>query len=204
MIRLTHSLTLVCLLYGVLVTSPRVLNAKHLQGMKRWELAARGPNTEGEARRATDTAAPAKVRNITFSNPKASRAYARLRELASFCLTRLQSSMWMVRPFLKSSLTPVHHGLAFSLSAEHRMRQDRCGFIQRSSNHPSPDSFLAILLVLPSWTSRKHRRPYSLVRFSLYCRLFRDKLNSACYRLSGGPGCSSLEGMLKENGVSSH
>jgi hypothetical protein len=101
--RLSHALTLVGLLCGMLVTSPRVLNAKRLEGVKRWEphKFGRGPSAEGEARRAMDTAAPSRVKNITFSNPKASRAYARLGELASLCLTRLQSSSWMVPPFLK-------------------------------------------------------------------------------------------------------
>jgi hypothetical protein len=131
--RLRNTFTLLGLLCGVLVSS---LNAKRLEGVKRWEPSARGPSAEGEARRAMDTAAPPRVKNITFSNPKASRTCARLGELASLCLTtRFQSSSWMVRPFLKSTLTSDHHGLAFSLSAEHRMRQDRCGFSRRSSNH---------------------------------------------------------------------
>ena len=166
MIRLRHTLTLVGLLCGVLVTFPRVLNAKHLEGVKRWE-----PSAEGEARRATDTAAPARVKNITFSNPKASRAYVGLGELESLCLTRFQSSSWMVRPFQKSTLTSAHHGLAFSLSVEIRMRQNRCGFSRRSFKLLYPDSFLAILLVFPSWTTRKPGQPYSLVGYSYYCRL---------------------------------
>ena len=147
--RLSHPLTLVGLLCGVLVTSPRLLNARQLNGMRHWELPGRGTSTEGEERRDTD-AAPPRVKNITFSNPKASRAYARLEELASLRLTRFQSSTWMVRRFLKSHLTSVHHGRAFSLSAEHRMRQDRCGFSRRSSttslNFISSYSFGSFLL----------------------------------------------------------
>jgi len=91
MMHLTHTLALVGLFCGVFfaepvaarVTSSGVLNAKHLEAVKRRELSARGPNAEGEVRRATDTAAPPRVKNITFSNPKASRTYAGLGELAS-------------------------------------------------------------------------------------------------------------------------
>ena len=129
--RLSHTLTLlVGLLCGVFVTSPTVLNAsaKHLHGLN--HRFAHGPSAKVEVLRDTDGAVPAGVKNITFSNPKASRTYARLGELASLCLTPLQSSTWMVGPFLTSSSTSVRHGLAFSLSAEHRMRQERCGFIE--------------------------------------------------------------------------
>ncbi len=137
--RLTHTLALVGLLCGVLfaepvaarVTSQKFPDVKRLEAGKRWELSARGPNARGEARRATNTAAPPRVKNITFSNPKASRAYARLGELASLCLTRSQNSSWMVRPFLKSALTSVHLGLASSLSAQQQMSQERCGFSRK-------------------------------------------------------------------------
>ncbi|KAI9428416.1 hypothetical protein H4582DRAFT_2067469, partial [Lactarius indigo] len=78
--RLTHTLTLVGLLCGVLsagpvaarITPPKLLSAKHLEAVK---LSTRGPNAQGEARRATDTAAPPRVKNITFSNPKASQFF---------------------------------------------------------------------------------------------------------------------------------
>ncbi len=82
MIRLTRTLALVGLLYVALFaaepvaardTSVGFLNKKRHEAIKRWGLSARGPNSAGNARRATDTPAPPRVKNITFSNPKASR-----------------------------------------------------------------------------------------------------------------------------------
>jgi hypothetical protein len=83
--RLSHTLTLITLLCGMLVAEnvaalvdPGVLHAKRLEALKPWEPSSRSPSSEGEARRAADTAAPSRVKNITFSNQKASRAYIRL------------------------------------------------------------------------------------------------------------------------------
>jgi hypothetical protein len=83
--RLTHTLTLVVLLCGVLVAEtvavrvdPGTLHTKRLEGVKRLDHSARSPSPGGEARRAADTAAPPRVKNITFTNQKASRAYVRL------------------------------------------------------------------------------------------------------------------------------
>ncbi len=82
MARLTRTLALVGLLYAALFaaepvaardTSVGYLNTKRHEAVKRWELSARGPNSAGNARRSTDTPAPPRVKNITFSNPKASR-----------------------------------------------------------------------------------------------------------------------------------
>jgi carboxypeptidase D len=85
MIRLLHALVLVSLLCGPLFsepvaardTSPRSLNTKRLEAAKRRE-SAHSRNGASNARRATDTSAP---KNITFSNPKASGAYARVHTL---------------------------------------------------------------------------------------------------------------------------
>lgn len=87
--RLTHTLTLVALLCGVLfeeyfaarANSLGVLNANPLKAMKQQKLSTRGQGTGDEARRSTDTAEPPRVKNITFSNQDASRAYPRLGEL---------------------------------------------------------------------------------------------------------------------------
>ncbi|KAI0280491.1 alpha/beta-hydrolase [Russula aff. rugulosa BPL654] len=43
--------------------------------MKRWEHSARGRNGAGDFRRATDISPPSRVKNITFTNPKASEFY---------------------------------------------------------------------------------------------------------------------------------
>jgi carboxypeptidase D len=80
-IRLGHALVLVSLLCGTLLlepvaardTSPRSLNTKRLEALKLRESA--------NARRATDTSAPSGVKNFTFTNPKASGAYAGIHAL---------------------------------------------------------------------------------------------------------------------------
>jgi len=65
--------------HGVLVaardTSPEYLNAKRLEAVERWRRSARDQTGASNARRATDTSTPPRVKNITFSNPKASQFY---------------------------------------------------------------------------------------------------------------------------------
>ncbi len=65
MLIITLALALVALAVASRDTSLRSLNAKRHQAVERWELSARGAGTN--ARRAPT------VKNITFSNPKASR-----------------------------------------------------------------------------------------------------------------------------------
>jgi hypothetical protein len=85
MIRLGKALTLVSLLCATIFSGPvvarhpplRSLSAKHLEAVKLRETSARRAGA-GNARRATETPTPSGVKNITFSNPKASGAYARL------------------------------------------------------------------------------------------------------------------------------
>jgi hypothetical protein len=93
MARLSRALALLSLLGGTLFVgtaahaidpSLRSLNAKRLEAAKRWEYSARGRNGAGDLRRATDTSPPSRVKNITFTNPKASSAYSRAPP--SFCL----------------------------------------------------------------------------------------------------------------------
>jgi hypothetical protein len=118
MTRLSHALVLFSLLYGTLFLGPvaargtslRSLNAKRLEIVKHRELSDHGRSGAGNARRATDTS-PSRVKNITFSNPKASGALPGF-TLSSLHLMHFQSSGWMVRPFQKSTLILARHGRA--------------------------------------------------------------------------------------------
>jgi carboxypeptidase D len=85
MIRLGNVLTLLSLLSTTVFSGPvvarhpvlRSLSAKHLEAVERVETSARQAGADN-ARRATETSTPSGVKNITFSNPKASGAYARV------------------------------------------------------------------------------------------------------------------------------
>jgi hypothetical protein len=90
MARLSRALALLSLLGGTLLvgtvaramtgSSLGSLNAKRLEVAKRRsEYSSRGNG--GALRRAADTSPPSRVKNITFTNPKASGAYARVHAL---------------------------------------------------------------------------------------------------------------------------
>jgi hypothetical protein len=105
--------------HGVLVaardTSPEYLNAKRLEAVERWRRSARDQSGASNARRATDTSAPPRVKNITFSNPKASREYnPNLKSIRTPSSRRLmcflKSSTSMARPFLSSTLMLARRG----------------------------------------------------------------------------------------------
>jgi hypothetical protein len=100
MARLSRALALLSLLGGTLFVgtaartvgpSLRSLNAKRLEAAKRWEHSARGRNGAargGDTSRATDTSPASRVKNITFTNPKASGAYARVYALPRLFVSR--------------------------------------------------------------------------------------------------------------------
>ena len=109
MIRLGKALTLVSLLSATIFSGPAVaswhssispgsLSAKRLKAVKLREAPARRSGA-GNVRRAGETSTHSGVKNITFSNPKASGAYYYLVH-ASFVLSyRVQSSTWTVEAF---------------------------------------------------------------------------------------------------------
>jgi len=70
-----------------------------LEAVERGETSARQAGVDN-ARRATETSTPSGVKNITFSNPKASGAYARVHTSFVFFSHCVQSSTWMVEAFL--------------------------------------------------------------------------------------------------------
>jgi hypothetical protein len=77
---LSHALVLFSLLYGLfwrpVTARDTSLRVKRLEVAKHWESSSRSRNSANKVRRATDTSAPPRVKNITFSNPRASGAYA--------------------------------------------------------------------------------------------------------------------------------
>ena len=103
MIRLGKALTLVSLLCATIFSGPvvawglsqRSLSTKRLEAVKRGETSARRAN----ARRATEISTSSGVKNITFSNPKASGAYPRVHASSVFLSHCVQSSTWTVEAF---------------------------------------------------------------------------------------------------------
>ena len=119
MIRLTCALALVSLLCCATFSesvaardshaSLRSLGSKRrLEAVKRLESS---PGRRSRASRAGDTSASPGVKNITFTNPKASGAYAALCILLSISCA-FQSSTLMVQKYPWWILTLARHGLA--------------------------------------------------------------------------------------------
>ena len=88
MTRLAKALTLVSLLYATIFSgpvaarypSPHSLNEKRIEAVKRLMTSARQTGVGNHARRAASTSTLSEVKNITFRNPKASGAFARVHE----------------------------------------------------------------------------------------------------------------------------
>jgi hypothetical protein len=118
MIRLGKAVTLVSLLCATIFSgpvvarhhSPKSLSEKRLEAVKLRETSARQVGAGNHPRRATETSTPSGVKNITFSNPKASGAYARVHALFVFFTHCGQSFTWMVQLFPRWTLMLAHHG----------------------------------------------------------------------------------------------
>jgi hypothetical protein len=98
MVRFIYVLVIVSSLCGTLFLAPatgaaardtsmKSLNARRLQAMHRWEPSARGQTGEDNVRRSAggQTRSGTKVKNVTFSNPKAARAYCAVVKLRHVC-----------------------------------------------------------------------------------------------------------------------
>ena len=135
MIGLSYALALVCLLCGALFSGPvavvardtsvKSFHAKRLEAIKRWELSARDHDSEGNARRATKMPAPPRVKNITFSNPKASSEYATSILLPIVpCHSLLEYYVdGTTIPLVKHDVGPSWSGLIPISSSQHETRK---------------------------------------------------------------------------------
>ena len=98
MARLSRALVLLSLLGGTLfvgtaaaarATDPSLRSLKRLDAVKRWEYSARGRNgPSADPRRSTETSTPSRVKNITFTNTRASGEYAWARTLPRLFVSR--------------------------------------------------------------------------------------------------------------------
>ena len=166
MTRLSSALALLALFCGTLFSGPVAvsarltsvgsLNAKRLEALKHWELPARGRNGHGNTRLARDTPSPS-VKNITFSNPKASRAYDRI-----FLLLIVSSHMLpefyvdgASIPEVNFDVGPSWAGLIPISSAANETRKVRFQWETSQPGHVGLTHVSAIFLALSPWSGRK-------------------------------------------------
>jgi carboxypeptidase D len=172
MTRLGKALTQVSLLCATILSvpvvawhpSPRSLNAKRLEAVKRRETSARQA-AAGNARRATDTSTSSGVQNITFLNPKVSGAFARVHVHASFVIFFSLHSEFYVDgesiPEVDFDVGPSWSGLMPISGAANETRKVQLfklgNVTDETSAQFSLTHFPVVLLVLPSGSGRKPR-----------------------------------------------
>jgi carboxypeptidase D len=171
---LSYALALVGLLCAALLSGPvavvardtsvKSFHAKRLEAIKRWELSARGHDSEGNARRATDKPAPPRVKNITFSNPKASSEYATamlLPIIPSHFLLEFYVDGTTI-PLVGFDVGPSWSGLIPISPDPHETRKV---WLYRASKAGYFSLTISVVfLVLPPWSGRESGRSYLLVR----------------------------------------
>jgi carboxypeptidase D len=139
-------------------TSAKSLSARRLEAIHRWESSAHDRTGKGNARRATDAPAPARVKNITFSNSKAARACAKV-ELPCVAPSDELPDFYVdggTIPLVNFDVGPSWSGLIPISSAANEERKVR--HLWRPPGPPSySPHFSAVLLALSSWSRRKSR-----------------------------------------------
>ncbi|KAI0301888.1 Alpha/Beta hydrolase protein [Multifurca ochricompacta] len=181
MARLSCALALLSLLCGTLLSGPVAardtsvasLNARRLEAVKRWELSARDSNVQGNARRDMAALALPKVKNITFSNPKASRAYAKI--LYALCVI---PSHAFAEFFVDGTTLP-------QVNFDVVLRQMRVGWWGPLGRLLKRATFVLLISQLFFWFFPPGPE---------------GSLDDLIFWTNGGPGCSSLEGAFQENG----
>jgi carboxypeptidase D len=177
-----------------------------LEAAKRWgrsAASARGLSRTGNSRRDAAPSPPSRVKNITFTNPMASGAYARVHALPPFFLSHVLLEFYVdgaTLPEIGFDVGPSWAGLMPISNATNETRKVLSSKTfyrrRRRLTHqqlffwffpPGPEGSLDDLI-------------FWYVVYLDLCLAGRSSTESP--RTNGGPGCSSLGGLLIENGVS--
>lgn len=166
MICLGKALTLLSLLCATILSGPvvawhplpRSLSAERLEAVKRGETSARRAGVDN-ARRAAEASTPSGVKNITFSNPKASGAYARV-HASFFFFFSLRSEFYVDGrsiPDVNFDVGPSWSGLIPISGAANETRKVQLFNLGNTTDELRLNLFPVVLLVFPSGSGRKPR-----------------------------------------------